>query len=631
MIILKHVFLTLGTRELFTDLNCTIQQDQKIGVVGRNGTGKSTLLKVLARQLHVDSGEVVIDKSKKIGYMPQEMVLISEKTVYDEAFSVFQEFIDLEKEKDSIEQSLAQESSHDVEKVLERYTKILELLSTFDRAAALSKTEYILDNLGFSSQQKKQSVNTLSVGWKMRVVLAKLLLQEADFYLFDEPTNHLDLVTKEWFFDFLQKASCGFLLVTHDRYFLENLCQTILELESGKATIYNGNFTTYLEQKEQQRAIKITMFEKQEREIAQKQATIDRFRAGTKARMAQAMMKKLEAIERIEIEPTLPVVRFSFPPTLRSGRIVLTIKNLKHAFDHQVLFNHVSCEIERGQKIALIAPNGTGKTTLFNLITGKYPLQQGTIEFGHNVQMAYFEQDQSRVLKPDHSIWQEVLEACPDIPETTIRSFLGSFLFSGDDIYKKIKVLSGGEKNRVAMVKMLLKKANFLLLDEPTNHLDIYAQDILLQALKQYDGTILVVSHDHNFIQQLADHILELTPQGIYSYSGTFESYLERKKQQSVPSTAQPSKIPVQKYEPVHKKSTHEESQEHTKIRTTIHNVESQITKFERERDKLHALFNTYQFGTKEYAQAVEKLNSVQKKLDDALKQWEELVKSLEY
>ncbi len=628
MIIIRDGQLELGTHSIFDDLNCTFQGDQKIGIVGRNGAGKSTLLKVIAGTLQLTGGSIQRDKTQKIAYMPQEMVLQSAQSVFDETFTVFDHYTKLEQRITELETLLEEQSEHSSDYV-EEYVKLQEQLAHFDKLAAQLKAREILTGLGFKTEMLQTPVNQLSVGWKMRVVLAQLLLQDADFYLFDEPTNHLDIVAKEWFFHFLKNGSFGYALVTHDRYFLEHACPLIFELERGKGTFYYGNLSYYLAQKEERRAHALAARTRQEKEIDKKQQTIERFRASaSKAKMAQSMMKQLERIELVEVEPVLPSIHLSFPPVDQPGQIVLTLHNVRHTFDGKELFSHVNGEIRRGEKVALIAPNGVGKTTLFELIQGKLKLQGGSIEFGHKVKTAFFEQDQTRVLDNRATIFDEVQNSCLDVSQQTVRAFLGSFLFSGDQIEKKIGVLSGGERNRVAMVKVLLKKSNFLLLDEPTNHLDMYAQDILLQALQQYQGTILIVCHDHDFIQRLATRILELTPQGLQSYNGTYEEYLYFKKTMQ-PAQAQPTIAPIkqEKNEPV---SENEQSgKELFLLRKQAAQLESKINKIEKELKELTLQFANMEYGSAPYQKAEKRFKDAQKELSHFLAEWEQAQKIL--
>jgi ATP-binding cassette subfamily F protein 3 len=624
MIFIQDLFLRFGDRVLFDDISLSLQDDDKIGVVGRNGAGKSTLLRVIDGSQHVDSGTVTFASGRTVAYMPQEAIMQSTKTVLDEAFTVFEKFTAMEIEAADLEKKLEQEPAN-AEQLVERYCAIQEELAYFDRITEEQRTHEILKGLGFSDAQKEQVVDTLSVGWKMRVVLAKLLLQKADFYLFDEPTNHLDIIAKEWFMSFLKQAQFGFLLVTHDRYFLQHACEKILELELGHATTYYGPYNFYREQKKERQTVKEAAYNRQQKEIAHKEKIIERFRSkASKAKMAQSMIKQLDRIERIEIDQDVPTMYITFPESVRPGRVMLEMHNVSHSFGGKQLFKDASCEILRGQKVALIAPNGTGKTTLFNLITGKLPLQHGTIKFGHNVQTAFFEQDQTIALDQNSSILEEITRACPTIQDGTVRAFLGSFLFSGDDVHKKIKVLSGGEKNRVAMVKTLLQKANFLLLDEPTNHLDIQSQDLLLQALKKYDGTILIVSHDHLFVQQLADHILELTPNGLFSYPGTYEEYLVDKQAKESADTAAAPAAPHTSKDTQPKKNNDEPNdfELHKKIR----HLERQIEKFEQDRDRVSIKLSEQTYGSKEYQKALAQLDYISKELSSHEKELDALL-----
>lgn len=619
MIQINNGTLHFQDRTIFDDFNVTIQPRDRIAILGRNGAGKSTLLKIIAGYAQFDEGSVSIGKNFTIGYLPQEIPLNSTKSVIDETLSIFDYFIELEKTSAQLEQELSQNPDNALE-LSEKYSSALEQLAKFDKSAAHARAVNILKGLGFSDIKCNQTVNELSEGWKMRVVLAKLLLQDADFYLFDEPTNHLDLPSKEWFFNFLKNSSFGFMLVTHDRYFLEHACTTMMEIEQGDTTWFNGSFSEYVTFKERKQNETQKAYERQQKEIAKKQATIERFRASaSKARMAQSMIKQLDRIERIEPIATLPTISLTFRPLERSGNIVLTVSHLAQQFGNTRIFEDISFEITRGQKVALIAANGVGKSTVLNAITGKLPAQSGTVTFGHNVSWAYFEQDQAKVLRPTNTVLQEVLDACPSIPESTIRAFLGTFLFSGDDVYKKISVLSGGERNRVAMVKALLQDANFLILDEPTNHLDVYAQEVVLQALQQYKGTLLFVSHDHNFLQNLATDIIELTPHRAYLYHGSYENYLLQKSQtesKSAPSVMiHESKKP---YEQQSGKEAHE-------LRKKVNALERTISKKESELKNLAEKISFYAHGSRQYNELLATMSALQQEIDTATKEWESL------
>ncbi len=626
MIQLRDVTLRYGERLLFDSITCTFNNHQHIGVVGRNGAGKSTLLKALAGQIVLDEGSISVSRGKKIAYMPQELVLLSDKSIFDEAYSVFSDMVVAFEEQQAIGQKL--ESSEGTEEMIERYAVLQEKLADYDPSQCKAQVERILKGLGFATDSFGQPVAELSVGWKMRIVLAKLLLQKADFYLFDEPTNHLDIVSKEWFFNFLKYSQCGFLLVSHDRHYLERACTMIFEIEQGRGHLYNGNFSSYIQQKEQASAVKEAAYERQQKEIKQKQATIDRFRASaTKAKMAQSMIKQLEKIELIEPDPVLPSVKFSFRPVVRAGHIVLTFTNLVKSFNGRTIFKNISGYVERGEKIAVIAPNGAGKTTLFSIIANMLQNDAGSVEFGHNVTSALFEQDQLRALNPRNTILEEVSAACPTSTEATVRSFLGSFLFSGDDVHKKISMLSGGERSRVAMVKVLLERANFLLLDEPTNHLDLYSKEVLLQALQQYDGTILMVCHDHDFIERLATRILELTPAMLHSYMGSYESYLAQKEHQESMGDRSPASETT-KAQKNNSPGTHVDEQEpkdSCALKKELSSLEGKIKRLEAKVEQLGLEFADHEYGSTSYQQLFNQHKVSQQQLEQALKRWEEL------
>jgi len=622
MIQLNNISLAYGEKVLFNAIAGQLRS-QKIGLVGRNGAGKSTLLKVIAGLTQLDEGSVSIERDKTIAYMPQELVIESKKNVFDEAYSVFETALKLEQEKEQLEQKLETASDNAVE-LADRYSTILEQLTLFDKAKSLARTEELLLGIGFTQNMWHTSVTQLSTGWKMRLVLVKLLLQDADFYLFDEPTNHLDIVSKEWFCEFLKSFRGGFLMATHDRHFLTIACDHIFELERGNGTLFTGNFNAYLQQKEAIQSATHAAYNRQQREITRKQRTIDRFRASaSKARQAQSMIKQLDRMERIEIEPPLPTVNIKLKTPERPGKIVLDINNVSFAFDDKKLFTNACGTIMRGQKIALVAANGVGKTTLFNLIANKYKLLSGTIEQGHNVHMALFEQDQTRVLKPESTIFEEVISAVRNVSDAMIRSLLGAFLFSGDDIHKKIKVLSGGERNRVAMVKVVLQNANFLLLDEPTNHLDLYAKEVLLQTLQQYNGTMLFVSHDHDFIEKLATDIWELTPNGINVYEGDYESYLWRKKQEEQSQDHTPHALLVKKPEtPRNTKKDHE-------LKKACRKLENKINKLEKKLEQLSNELIQHTYGSAEYKKIETTITQTQQELATTAQEWQSMYEQL--
>ncbi len=612
MIHLKNLSLKYGDQKVFDDLNIMIQDQDRIALVGRNGSGKSTLLKIIAGQQSVDGGSVVITKGMNVAYMPQEMLIASSKTVEEEALATFSDLYEKMAEAKTLEDKIHASGTTPIAADVERYSVLQHEITEMEPEAKILKVNKLLTGLKFDETHRKTQVDQLSVGWRMRLVLAKLLLQDADFYLFDEPTNHLDLSTKEWFLNFLKyETTFGFLLVCHDRYFLDNLCNKTLAITpGGKSKVYAGNYTYYKKLEEQETIMLEKAFEAQQRDIKQRKETIDRFKAtASKAKMAQSMVKQLEKLEIIEINQAAKKVSFSLPPVERTGQQVLIVKDVAHTFNRQ-LFHNVNFVINRGEKVALIAPNGTGKSTLFNLIADKLKLQKGSIEQGHNVKSTLFDQDQEKVLDPKLTILEEVERSCKS-SQQRIRTFLGSFLFPKGDVMKKTAVLSGGERNRVAMVKVLLAEANFLMLDEPTNHLDIESKETVLNALQQFDGTLLFVSHDQDFVNNLATRIIELTTEGIASYDGNYDAYLDFKNASERKDIAAIAK----KVDPKAAKESTLSKKELFELRKKYKNLESNMNKYKVELETLLANMYNFAFGTSEYTAAQDKKTILEQRI----------------
>lgn len=625
MIQLKDLCLSFGQRTIFDHISYAIQPNQKIGLVGRNGSGKTTLLKAIAGQQGLDSGTVSMPKDFRYAYMAQDVVLVSQKSIVSEALCSCDGFEPLIKTLDALEhkKNNGDLNEHELEQYSTVHHQLFELGYDYKR----SQAEKMLVGLGFKQEQLYNSVETLSVGWKMRLVLAKLLLQDADFYLFDEPTNHLDLYAKDWFVEFLSQARFGFLLVSHDEYFLNVVCKHIAEISMGKLTVYTGSYHVYVEQKEANRALLEKKYIEQQKYIKKQQETIDRFRAtASRASMVQSMIKALDKLERVEVEHEQKTVHFSLPPTERPGKIVLDCKNLSYAFGDHTIFEHATFQIARGHKVALVAPNGMGKTTLLSVLMGMYTPTQGSFSLGHKVSVAFFEQEQSKSLTLTSTVLDEVENSCPSTEERMrARGLLGAFLFSGDDVYKKISVLSGGEKNRVAMVKILLKNANFLILDEPTNHLDIMSKDILLRALKQFDGTILFVSHDRAFLNGLATDIIELTPQRVFTYAGNYDEYLYHKKHMPVSSTVQ-EHMPVVSVASVTVGKQHElDRKQRDALHRQLQKAIKKIETLEKQKAETIRVFEEFAYGTKEYHDALDRLQKIERDLVTHTKLWEQL------
>jgi ATP-binding cassette, subfamily F, member 3 len=625
MISAKDISLYFGLRALFDKISFNISPDQKIGLVGRNGSGKSTLLKVIAGSQKIDEGVFSIEKGGRFAYMPQEAVLESDKLILDETISVFQNVVDMRSELESLDEYFAQHKGdntcHDK---LERYAVLQEALADEDFEGLVVKAKIILQGLGFAKEQLEQPVCQLSSGWKMRIVLAKLLLKPVDFYLFDEPTNHLDIVAKDWFLDFLKDMKAGFLLVCHDRFFLDNACNYILELDRGKSKFFRGNYSQFLDQKEQSEAALQVAAKEQKKMFKKKMEVVEKFRyKASKAKLAQSLLKKLDKEDRVQIVGQQKKIAFSFAEIKRSGRIVLECNDLDKSFDTKQIFKDVSFELFRGDKAAIVAANGKGKTTLLSLLAGKYALQSGGMRFGHNVDWTMFEQDQELLLNKDNTILQEAEGACRSSDaRKKVRGLLGAFLFPGDDVDKKIAVLSGGERNRVAMVKVLLQPANLLILDEPTNHLDLESKEVLLKALNKYEGTILFVSHDRAFLDGMATRILELKSDGIASWDGNYESYLYHKFQsQKVASGGgQPERGGFQKK---NNASTALSGRESYELRKKVNQLERKISSLEAKLDRAHEMLGGCEYGTDEFVKHDCKVKEIRGQIDELILQWE--------
>jgi ATP-binding cassette subfamily F protein 3 len=618
MIQINNVTLLFGEQTVFNKVNAKISEYDRVGLVGRNGAGKSTLLKIIGKEQEIDSGSIVIQKYAKIAYMPQSVVLKSTKNVYEEALSTYEHLYKLSLEQNDLLEKI-NKNEHDLA-ITERYAEIEETLLENNWNRTKAQVQEMVEGLGFDKQKQLNLVDSLSVGWKMRLLLAKLLLQNADFYLFDEPTNHLDLSTKEWFLQFLKKSSFGFVIVCHDRYFLDQLCTSILDVSQGNLKVYHGNYTKFLQTRAEQAAAIEQAYGKQQQLIKERTNWIDRNKAkASKSKQAQSMLKQLNKMDKIELEKDIATVSIKLPQIQHSAQHVFAIENVSHSFEKPI-FKNVTFSIERGEKIAIIAPNGTGKTTLFNVIAKKLALQSGSIEAGNNVSVGLFDQDQSKVLDPDKSVFEEVSSNC-SATEQEVRNMLGAFLFPSGAMYKKTGVLSGGERNRVAMVKVLLQRANFIMLDEPTNHLDIETKEIILMALQKYEGTILFVSHDQEFVNKLATRIIELSPDGVVSYLGNYNDYLLQK--QSLDKASSPAGTKQQKSSPGLDKSDTKDLQKKLKF------LESKVEKAQNKVNETSENLFEHDYGSPEYVAIEKELVTFSEELKQATAEWEQYFETL--
>src|SRR5579884_2363343 len=522
-----------GPKLLFEDLDWLITPNDRVGVVGANGTGKSTLLKVLAGIETLDYGTIVRTKGISAGYLPQDGLTLSGRTVFAECMSVFSRLKDMEKELEHLMTRMAEidHTSAEYEQVADRYHQVEHEFRVHDGYAIEAQVGAVLEGLGFRTEDWHRQTEEFSGGWQMRIALAKLLLQKPNLLLLDEPTNHLDLESRNWLEEYLSDYPYAFVLISHDRYFLDVTVNRIIEIWNKKIWTYAGNYDKYLSQKKQRQEQLEAAYRNQRERIEQLEVFINRFRyQATKAKQVQSRIKELERMERIELPEEERTIHFSFPQPKQSGRIVGEFAGVAKSYGQKEVFRDVDFMIERGDRIALVGVNGAGKSTLIKLLAGTEPLSAGEYKLGHNVQSDYFAQDQYKELDQQARMIDDLGRVSPSSRETDLRNLLGCFLFSGEEVFKRIGVLSGGERNRYALLRMLLHPANFLLLDEPTNHLDIRAKDILLEALSKYSGTVVFVSHDRYFIDKLATRVIEIGSGRVEVYPGNYEDFIWRKQ-----------------------------------------------------------------------------------------------------
>ncbi|MGV6945298.1 ABC-F family ATP-binding cassette domain-containing protein [Sphingobacterium kyonggiense] len=527
MISINNLTFEIGSRALYDEANWHIKPGDKAGLIGANGAGKSTLLKLIVGDYSPTSGSISMAKDLKIGYLNQDLLSYhSDKSILHVAMEAFERQNQLHTEIENLLKKLETDYSDDIlNKLSDKQTEFEAL----DGYSIEFRAHEILAGLGFSEEEQKRPLATFSGGWRMRVMLARILLQTPDILLLDEPTNHLDLPSIKWLENYLQAFEGAIIIVSHDRYFLDRIINKTVESRKGKLTLYAGNYSFYLEEKSMREEIQSNQYKNQQAKIKQEERLIERFRSkASKAKMVQSRIKALDRMEKVdEVDDDNPEVNFSFKFSKPSGRHVVTVENISKSYPNLEILKDTDALIEKGDKIALIGANGKGKSTLLRIVADADKEYQGKSTKGHNVSQTFFAQHQLEALHLENSLLQELVAFAPKHTETELRSILGCFLFTGDDVFKKIKVLSGGEKSRVALAKALTADANFLVLDEPTNHLDMASVNILIQALQQYEGTFVVVSHDRYFLENIANKIWFIEDKQIKEYPGTYKEYEE--------------------------------------------------------------------------------------------------------
>ncbi len=521
-----------GKKHLFKNISARVHQGNRIGLVGVNGAGKSTLLKIMAGEMETDDGVVSRSKHFTVSYLPQESsAIVSDNSLYDEAKTAFSELLELQREAEEMNGRLAAGApeSEEFQALLQRQGELQHRLDGSDIYAIQGKIEKVLHGLGFKGEDMDAPVSSFSGGWIMRLMLAKMLLEAPSLLLLDEPTNHLDLDSLTWVEDFLKNYQGSMIIISHDRTFLDKTTNMTWEISLGNLTVYKGNYSYYIEEKKERQQIEKASYDNQQAKIRQTMRFVERFRAkSTKAKQVQSRVKQLEKMDVLEIAENEQQIRFSFPPAPPSGKDVLFVEGLGKRYDDKIVFRDVNIFLQRGDKVAVVGVNGAGKSTLLRILAGQLDYDEGEIKYGANVKRSYFGQHQARELNPEFTALEIMATSGEEMTVTRTRSLLGAFLFQGDDVDKKVSVLSGGEKSRLALATMIAKPANCMLLDEPTNHLDMSSQEVLQEAMQQYDGTVVVVSHNRYFLDSFINKVLVVKDGGVILHQGNVAEYLDR-------------------------------------------------------------------------------------------------------
>jgi len=638
MISINNLDFHFGSRTLYEDANLHIKPKDKIGLIGLNGTGKSTLLRVLVGEYKPDRGTIQMSRETSLGFLNQDLLSYdTHESILTVAMQAFEEALALQKKIDEV---LAEFEADYRDELVDKLARLQEQFEALDGYNIQTKAEEILEGLGFTTEELQRPLKTFSGGWRMRVMLAKILLQKPSLLLLDEPTNHLDLPSIKWLESYLADYEGAVVIVSHDREFLDKTTNMTVEVAQQKLNVYAGNYSFYLEEKALRNEIQKGAFENQQAQIRQAERFIERFKAkASKAKQAQSRVKALDKLERIEdVAADAPKVNFKFQFKTEPGRHILHLEHMSKRYDDKLIFQNTNVNLERGDKIALIGANGKGKSTLMRIVAGTEPVD-GKRQLGHNVIMAFYAQHQLESLNVENEILQELTEAGSQRNEMELRTILGSFLFTGDQVFKKIKVLSGGEKSRVALAKTLISEANFLLLDEPTNHLDMQSVNILIQALEQYEGTFVVISHDRYFVENVANKIWYIEDYQLKEYPGTYHEYEYWQEQREKEARKIGVKIekPAPKTETTEKPKTNGSDQNN--LQNDLKKLNQQLKQVEREVQKLEreiAGYETQLGDPKIYAnvnamqETTQKFDKAKKALNQQNNVWENLMESID-
>jgi ATP-binding cassette subfamily F protein 3 len=650
----NNISKAFGTTQILSSVSFHVNEREKAAIVGINGAGKSTLLKIIMKEMAPDQGEVILSKGSTIGYLAQHQNLASDNSILSEMMTVKQDVIDLDRNIRTLEQEMKHADGEVLNQMLTTYTRLTHEFEIKNGYAYQSEVIGILKGLGFGEEDFEKKVNTLSGGQKTRIALGKLLLSKPDIILLDEPTNHLDLISIAWLETFLLNYNGAVIVVAHDRYFLDKVVSKVVELDNTKCTTFEGNYSDYATKKSMLRNAMLKQYLNQQQEIKHQEEVIAKLRSFNREKSikrAESREKMLDKIERVDRPTEHTQMHFNLEPQITSGNDVLTINGLSKSYDKLTLFTDLNFEIKRGEKVAIIGNNGTGKTTILKIINGQVTADGGDVRLGAKVHVGYYDQEH-QVLNPDKTLFEELQDEYPNLDNTTVRNILAAFLFTEDDVFKRIKDISGGERGRVSLAKLMLSEANLLILDEPTNHLDITSKEILESAINQYNGTVLYVSHDRYFINKTATRILDLTEQNLLNYIGNYDYYLEKKPEveaaylkktaNSITTTSnRPGAFPAafpftqssgnnQDAESENKQSWQQQKEEQARSRkrkSDLKKTEDEIHELELRNEEIDSLLTKEEIFTN--VQKLLELNDEKKtielRLEALLEQWEQL------
>ena len=624
---------SFGIDTILENVSFTVNEYDKVGIIGVNGTGKTTLFKILSGIYGYDSGDIYLGKGVEIGYLEQNTNFHSEGTIFEEVLEVFKDLIEMETYLRDLEVKIANESSNpnskELEKIMNEYSNKLEKFSELNGYGYKSEAKGVLKGLGFSDEDMDKKINILSGGEKTRVLLAKLLLKNPSLLLLDEPTNHLDSEAIEWLEVFLKQYKGTVIIISHDRYFLDQVVNRVFEIHNKKLRTYNGNYSKFIELSKVEKELELKKFEDQQKEIKKQEESIDRLKAYgrekhlKRARSKEKMLDKVEVLDRPEMYRKKANIKFS--PSVTSGNDVLEARDISMGYGDRTLFRNLNLNIYRGEKVALIGPNGAGKSTLFKIIMNNLQPLTGSVKLGTNVHVDYFHQEQ-KTLNLDNTIIDEIWNDHPQLTQTTLRTMLGAFLFEDEEVFKKISTLSGGERARVAILKLILSNSNFLLLDEPTNHLDIDSKEVLEEALLNYEGTLFTISHDRYFLNTVIDKILVLDENGITEYLGNYDYYIEKKKQAQEMSIVATTEEKTKTQLKDEKRKEREQREIEKKARVKRQNIEKEIEEVELKIEELDVLMCQEEvYSNPEKAKEVSQNKSdLENRLSQLYEEWEE-------